>query len=464
MRTALGVKAPGASSATTMGVPEVQRLLRDWSVLIRDKFTADNAHLTVPRGCAAGGNIGEALAAIQRSLSTSAARTEARFSHLSARIDAVAQAVSALRSSAPPPPAVAQSPATSPARTPSSASGRASKIASPPSTASVTVALAAAAAATAGAIPVAELPADVEPAAARAAALSSLDGHAGSRLGALGNLRGPLEPRKLAGILAVPAMSYYYLHGQHESGYSPQDMLRLKEVTMAFNAMASPEELASLRPSGRTASGTVAVDAVSRGDLERRTILDNLDELLRKRFYVLLAEAGVVKPQLLSGKRLLVSAVSDRISEINSARSKAQLPPLTSSRSIAEAELRADFRAWRQAGASTEVAPVAAAVSVASDATSSSASRAKPPHVIADAAATSVAGAAVATAAEGAQVHAGMKRGRSDDSSKQAQAPAAADSVPAPTSAASGAAVGRPGPGASSTGVLNWLASGFKRA
>ena len=81
VRSALSVPTPGNSSSTKMAVGDVQRMLRQWShwQFIKDKFTADNAHLTVPRGCSGGGNFGDVLrlATLQRTLSANMARTDA---------------------------------------------------------------------------------------------------------------------------------------------------------------------------------------------------------------------------------------------------------------------------------------------------------------------------------------------------------------------------------------------------
>ena len=121
--------------------------------------------------------------------------------------------------------------------------------------------------------------------------------------------------------------------------------------------MATRSELEILRPAGCKASGAVTADTVGRGDAARARVLETLDALIRKRFYVLLAELGVQNSLLLGTKPLRVSAISGRINEINKARGSARRPPLTTSSRSYEQELRADFEPWRVAGASIVVAP-----------------------------------------------------------------------------------------------------------
>ena len=76
---------------------------------------------------------------------------------------------------------------------------------------------------------------------------------------------------------------YYYLHGHHESGYTDQDIRRLKAATETFKAMATRSELEILRPAGCKASGAVTADTVGRGDAARARVLETLDALIRKR-------------------------------------------------------------------------------------------------------------------------------------------------------------------------------------
>ena len=102
-------------------------------------------------------------------------------------------------------------------------------------------------------------------------------------LGALSDSRNPVEACTLAGKTAVAVLSYYYLHGQHESGYNDQDVGRLKAAAEAFNAMATRSGLEILRPAGCKASGAVTADTVGRGDAARARVLETLDALIRKR-------------------------------------------------------------------------------------------------------------------------------------------------------------------------------------
>ena len=59
----------GMSGRSLLTLATAQKYISEWGNLIRDGFTASNAHLTVPRGCS-GGNMGEAVVSIQRQLSS----------------------------------------------------------------------------------------------------------------------------------------------------------------------------------------------------------------------------------------------------------------------------------------------------------------------------------------------------------------------------------------------------------
>ena len=82
------------SAAGTMKLStlQAQSLTNCWSNLHHDQFTADNAHLTVPRGCGSTGNLGEVLSSLQRSLtvvqqSISAGRHRADLASAEAKAD-----------------------------------------------------------------------------------------------------------------------------------------------------------------------------------------------------------------------------------------------------------------------------------------------------------------------------------------------------------------------------------------
>jgi hypothetical protein len=111
----------------------------------------------------------------------------------------------------------------------------------------------------------------------------------------------------------------------------------------------TPAELAILKP--RTGSAKSPSSSVSgsvdheRIEGDRLALLTSLVRLIQRRFYVLLSELGITR-QILLTKQLIGHAVSERISEINSARKAARNQPLAKKQTF-EQDLRSDYQRWR---------------------------------------------------------------------------------------------------------------------
>ena len=477
----------GVSGHNVLSLSVAQKYISEWGNLIRDGFTARNAHLTVPRGCS-GGSVGEAVAAIQRQLNSlqraaqlangqaalSATDSKVGIAHVLQLLQgmSIAPAVAAGMSIAP---AVAAGTGAA-----SHSGGAAARLqhgagshatAAAPRRSPVTAASQIGAPYSLSNSPLTRLPTDKVAASAASVAASVADVFSESlvdstaALGSLGNLR-HAAPRPLSEATAMEIAHAQISHLKLSFGTTPQDASRIRAIVAAFRAMATPTELRALEPAPSSTTGTAVADGTVRDEGARLAILANLDTLIRLRLQALLADVGITARSLQGTKPLAANSIADRVRDLNDAR-KAARPPMPSLK-CDEADLRSDFVVWRQrhetAKAASAARPlakqgkprIADAALVSADAVAAPCpapaggvfgapvAAAKLPAV------ATLPAAAEPAAAESAAApsHAGTKRRRTDDSGPQSQArrddavPSTAEPAAAGTRALSGGLLG----------------------
>lgn len=342
-------------STTTLNRSVAQDYIRDWGRAIRDAFVARNAHLTVPRGCSGGGNVGDVLSALSRSLSA-LQRSVSTTSEIAARSAREAKiGIAAIQhllqptgtgptgvASATMHPtgsatssAVVHHAAHSPPFVPATAGspiGRGSRpLVSPDHSESVVLRGAEVAAGLGDLLAPNPAATVIEPV-----------------LGSLADLRDSASARPIADETAMTIVYDRLCRpraGLGAAALSSQYTSRANQIVAAFKAMATSAELLMLSPPRSTATGTAVADGVNRDEGARFALLRSLDALIRRRLYTLLQAVGVTSPILLGKNPLSANSISDRILTINAKRKLASpvIDPLRSD----ESSLRVVFSPWR---------------------------------------------------------------------------------------------------------------------
>lgn len=282
----------GGLGRTRLSLSLAQEFIRGWGNVIRDAFTASNAHLTVPRGCG-GGNMGDAVAALQRQIaalqrSAQIASEQASLSATESKAGvatviqllqgmSIAPAHSAGESSHSGGAAVRSHHAAGPR------AGLAAAAAVPRSSPMKNVGsfLPSALSSPSGAMPAPHPPLTVARSPDAVSAHTTDESPSAlpaAGFGSLSNLRDVGVARTLAGKNAIDIALEGISRLRGGGGVmASADASRVRDIIAVFRAMATPSELSALEPAKTLATGAAVNDGVNREEGERRAILSKLD-------------------------------------------------------------------------------------------------------------------------------------------------------------------------------------------